>query len=172
MLAKYHIRGCTVQLNRLSDCDILKASREEKLLLIRKEGILHTNVSWLPNLPQTQKTSEALTALSAYHDQNNIVPLPSARKNVRRQRAKSMLAERSNDPSNSASGKFFTMEDMHSEYTAKYASPNRGLKSIHVRLLPEPKSDQPPTEWEKLRDEFKKKIEAKMAEKAKKLTSE
>lgn len=107
---------------------------------------------WLPISPQ--KNSEARAALSEYYDQNDIVPVPSARKNVRRQRAKSMFAERSNDQS-------FTMEEMHSEFITKYASPNRGLKSTPDRLLPESKHNKPSSEWEKLREEFKKKLEAK-----------
>lgn len=100
-----------------------------------------------------------------YREKNSIVT-PVARKNVRRQRAKSMFENRANDDdqSNDINGMNYSMDDMHSELQEKFNSPNLGLKSSRDRPIGQ-KPQQPLSEWQKLHAEFKKRVELKLAKK-------
>lgn len=87
--------------------------------------------------------------LAVYQEKNDIVP-PGTRKNVRRKRTKSMFVNRAKD-------------DMYELHT-KFNSPNFGLKSSRDRRL-NPEPQQPLSEWQKMSNEFKKKVELKLAKK-------
>lgn len=61
-----------------------------------------------------------------------------------------------------------TLDDMHVEFSAKYARFNHGLKPSTSRQLPE-LEPQPISEWQKLHEEFKAKLDAKKRKNIKKL---
>lgn len=162
LFEKHRIGNCVVRLDRLRDCDIPKLPPNKKLLLVPKKGTLRSDVSWLP-VP-TQMNREALSGLATYQEKNDVVPR-IATKNLRRERTKSMFAERSKSIQQlNNSDEKFTMDDMHSELRARMASPNRGLVSAHKRILPEPKPRRLSI-WEKLQNELKERLEAKMPKK-------
>lgn len=163
LFEKYRIRNCSVRLNRLVNGDIPKRYPNTKYQLVPKKGTLRSNVGWLPTPSAKPMKREALSAFAAYQEKNDVVPRIAA-KNLRRERTKSMFAERSNliQQSNKADKKY-TMDEMHLELRTKIASPNRGLVSAHDRILPEPKQRPQLSSWEKLQIEFKDKVEAKMS---------
>lgn len=80
---------------------------------------------------------------------------------IKRQRAKSMFVELAERQMGTEKKKT-TMDDFHLEFSAKFNSPNRGLKSSADRQLREPKSKDVP-QCRKIFDEFKVKLLAKNA---------
>lgn len=116
------------------------------------------NVSWISTPSSTKENSaEALSALEVYRHQNGVVQSLAGTKNVKRQRAKSMFVERSHSQSVK-----FSMDDMHHEFTARYNSPNRGLKSNADRQLAEAQP-QPLSDCQKIYNELKARLLAKRA---------
>lgn len=82
---------------------------------------------------------------------------------AKRQRAKSMFVEPNVQPNNVCKDiDQFTLDEMHFEFSARYASPNRGLKPSTSRQLPEPQS-KPVFEWEKLGCELTTKLSTRKA---------
>lgn len=156
LLEKNGIRDCFVRLDRLDVSKIPKASKKKMFLKAPKKQSVRLDVNWLHNQSSSQQNSEALSSLAVYQVQNDVVP-PVAQKNVRRERAKSMFAD-------NPTRKQTTMYDMHLELHTKFGSPNRGLKSANNRQLGERKPE-PLSEWQKLQEEFKKKVEAIKAKK-------
>lgn len=162
LLQKHGIRNCVVRLERLIDSKI-PASQKKKLLPAKKK--LRSEVNWLPNSSSVLvNSSNALSALAVYQEKNNIV-LPVARKNARRQRAKSMFANRANDDGywNEMNGLVHSKDDI-SELQSRLNSPNFGLKSTFDRSL-EPKPQQPLSDFQKMFVEFKKRIVSKSIKK-------
>lgn len=156
LLEKHGIRDCFVRLDCLDVSEIPKLSPKKMFLLAPQNKSARLNVSWLHNQSSSQQNSEALSSLAVYQVQNDVVP-PVAHKNVRRERAKSMFVD-------NPTTKQTTMDDMHLELHTKFGSPNRGLKSANNRQLGERKPE-PLSEWQKLQEEFKKKVEAIKAKK-------
>lgn len=76
---------------------------------------------------------------------------------AKRQRAKSMFVQ-AKDPTK----KKTTMDDMHLELSAKYGSPNRGLKRSTERQLSDP-LPKPVSDFQKIYQEFKEKLQVKNA---------
>lgn len=150
-----------MKLVRLTETDILTATQKKTLCLKPKIINVRQNVSWLPTSSSTKKNSvDAVSALATYHHQHSIAQ-PVAKKNVKRQRAKSMFAERNWQPGNTREKKS-TIDDMHLELSARYNSPKKGLKPSTERQLPEL---QPPplSEFQKIYNELKAKLAAKKA---------
>lgn len=109
--------------------------------------ILRSEVPWLPtSSSSSKKLSENLSSLAMFHEKNDIVP-PVPRKNVRRLRAKSMLAIRKNndDQSNEVNQFKFSIDEMHA--------------GSHK------KQQRAASDWEKLREEFKKRIDSNSSKK-------
>lgn len=130
--------------------------------LMPNTGTLRSDVCWLPAPSATKNnTAEALDELANYTAKNNIGPPP--KKNIRRQRAKSMFQDRSEQPID-LNEKAFTMDDMHSEFKAKYNRPNRGLKPSDHRQLDEPQP-QALSQRQRIYQELQAKIAAKATKK-------
>lgn len=158
MFEKHSIRECFVRLEYLSESSI-SAPPKKKLLPTKKK--LRSEVSWLPTTSSVlTNSSGALSTLAVYQEQNGIQPA-IARKNVRRQRAKSMFATRENDvgQSNDLSGMKISKDDIF-ELHARFNSPNFGLKSSGP-LKPKPKPQPAQSDFQKIFDEFKKRVEIK-----------
>lgn len=159
LFEKHGIRECFVNLHRLvvsksptsSNKNLLptkKLSPKEKLLELRSQ------VNWLKT-SSSVSTSAALSALGEYKR------VPVSRNNIRRQRAKSMFAERANDvdQSNNTNSKKNSKDDI-SELRAKFTSFNFGLKRAGNHSLA-PKPQQPLSDFQKMLEEFKKRVELK-----------
>lgn len=155
---KLNFSDCVFHLNRLTEDDIREAIVKEKLRLVPKIGTVRSNVCWLPTLSSTKKIlAEALITLGDYRDNNGILP-SVARRNVERQRAKSMIVSRT-DQSNNSGANLFTMDDMHLEFKEKYSRPNRGLKPRSDRQLLRPQLRPKATsECQQIYQEFQAKI--------------
>lgn len=83
----------------------------------------------------------------------------------KRQRAKSMFAERSRQPFRAGQNKqWITTDDMHKEIAERFKLPDRGLKPVQQRKLAEPLPIQM-TSFQKFFEEFKAKLQAKKCEK-------
>lgn len=82
---------------------------------------------------------------------------------MKRQRVKSMFADRA-EQQTGAKKKKITLDDMHLEFSAKYNSPNRGLKSSANRQLREPPPNVVP-EGRKFFEELKAKLQEKNSKK-------
>lgn len=163
LFGKHGIRGCFVRVDCLTDSDIAKYTHPKKKLLPSK-GKLRSEVGWLPTSSTVSvNSSEAISTLAVYHEQNDIVP-QVARRNIRRQRAKSMFANRPNhdDQSNDMNRMKYSKDDM-SELQAKFNSPNFGLKSSRDRSLG-PKPQPPLSDWQKMFMQFKARVDSKLAE--------
>lgn len=132
LLRSHGIRDCFVKIDRMSVNIIKEMAPKKKLILASpQDKTFRSNVSWLPNSSQVKKNSAgALSALDTYRDRNGVLPRVG-KKNVIRQRAKSMFVEK-NSQSNEVK---YTMDDMHVEFKQKYNSPNRGLKPGTERRL-------------------------------------
>lgn len=141
------IRDCFVHLDRL-------VPPKKKLLLV--EGKLRSQVSWLPKSSVVlSNSSEARAQLANFQEENDIGPTIGG-KNILRQRAQSMLGNRTN-----GDGQLNGMKDHISELHTKFDSPNFGLKPSADRLL-QPKPQQQQTDFEKLLDEFKQRVKSKL----------
>lgn len=159
LFRKYDIRECAVQLERMSESQLSKLAPKKKLSLLSKVGSPRWNISWMPNKSATRKnSSEALSALDKYRLGNGVVSRTDGR-NVIRQRAKSLFVDNVR-PTDSA--KNITMDDFHVEFNDRYNKPNRGLKTLDERHVPE-HQPRPLSEFEKIRNELKAKLEAKKA---------
>lgn len=155
MFRYYGVRDCSVNLERMSQDDILKFTTKKKNLLMPMDEALRSNVSWLPDVSQTKKNSaDALSALAVYQDQNCV--LPRVAKSIIRQRAKSMFVETYESKEEEMS----TMDDFHSEFSRMYDRPNRGLKSGAVRVLTDLQPKQL-SDCQKLHNELKAKLAGK-----------
>lgn len=151
LLRKYNIRDCSVPLDRL----------RTKKELLPSERNLRSEVSWLPTKSAVSKnSSDALSGLAVYQKKNGIMPAV-ARKNVRRQRAKSMFLCRGKDDglSNDMNGIVHSKDDL-SELHAKFKIPHFGLKPSGDRLL-KPKLQSQQFDFQKIFVELKKKVESK-----------
>lgn len=148
------IRNCSVRLDRLIESK--KKSCSEKL---------RSQVSWLPTVSSVMvNSSEARALLAVYQEKNHIKP-SATRKNVIRKRAKSMFENRTNDDaqSNDMNG-MERSKDIIPELQKKFNSPNFGLKPSCDRSLG-PKQQQPLTGFQKMFEEYKKRVESKLAKK-------
>lgn len=143
---KHRIRECSIRLARLNNNDIANASSKKKLFLKKTNIDVSANVSWIP------------TASSYVTVNHSAVALPSLRKNIRRQRAKSMFVDRPVQPHEDE--KNITLDDMLMEFRKRYNSFNRGLKPSSDRRMPPPPS-KPLTPCEKIFNEMKVKLAAK-----------
>lgn len=162
LFVKHRIRECFVRVDRLTESEIRRFAHKKKLL--PSKGNLRSEVSWLPNSSSVLANSaQALSTLAVYHETNNIVP-PGTRKGVRRQRAKSMFESRAKDDEQSNDINRIESKDDSSELQVKFNSPNFGLKPSHDRSLGS-KPEQPQSQWQKMNEEFKKRIELKLAKK-------
>lgn len=79
---------------------------------------------------------------------------------AKRQRAKSMFIERIQQ----ANRKIVTIDDMNQEFSVKFNTQNRGLKSVKERKSSEPLSTGISV-YQKICEEFKAKIQAKIVKK-------
>lgn len=123
------------------------------------KGKLRTEVAWLPTSSSLLvNSSAAVSELAQYREKNDIV-LPVTRKDVRRQRAKSMFANRVNAPDQSND-----MKSTITELQARFNSPNFGLKPSQHRSLGA-KPQQTLSEWQNLSIEFKERVELKLGKK-------
>lgn len=153
LFQKHGIRDCVVKIDRMSENDILNVLPKKSFRLTPTTGTPRKNVSWIPASSSTQGNStDALYALDIHRNRNDVVPRVVV-KNVKRQRAKSMFAERANK---------FTIDDLHVEFTEKYSSPNRGLKPGNGRQLLEPRP-KPLSECQRIHGELQAKLAAKRA---------
>lgn len=159
LFQKHGIRECFVSLHRLVDSNS-PASSNKKLLPTKKPSPkekllkLRSQVNWL----QTSSSVSSSAALSAPGEYKRV---PVSRNNIRRQRAKSFFAERANDddqPNNTNSMNY--SKDGIYELQAKFNSFNFGLKPSGNRSLA-PKPQQPPSDFQKLFKQFKKRVESK-----------
>lgn len=167
LFEKHGIRNCSVRINRSLNPKIPMASSKKKLL--PSPGNSCSNVFWLPTSSSAMSsalanTSRALGMLADYQEKNNIVR-PIARQNVRRQRAKSMFVDRAihDDQSDDINRMKYGKCDL-SELQEKFKSRNFGLKPACDRLLA-PAQQQPLSQWQKMMNEFKERIELKLAKK-------
>lgn len=118
-----------------------------------QDKTFRSNVSWIPNSSQVKKNSaDALSALDTYRDRNGVLPRVG-KKNVIRQRAKSMFVE--------TNKMNYTMDDMHVEFKERFNSPNRGLKPGTERRLS--KLQPVHSECQNIYDELQAKLAAKRA---------
>lgn len=153
-----HLRDCVVRVNRMTSIDDIK-KKTKRFLLPSNVETVRSNVIWIPAPSSTLKnTAAALSALTDYRQRNGI-ELPYAGQNKRRQRAKSMFFESTNQMENT-NGHNFTMDDMHVELAGKFNSPNLGLKPCSSRRIPEPQS-RPLSQCENFFMEMKAKLAAK-----------
>lgn len=156
MFKKYGIKNCMVQLHRIDEKDKPNLSQDLSLKPIGNVRS-NSNISWFPGPSQMRKNLDvARSSLAAYQTQNRVALKAAAK----RQRAKSMFAEQ---PSGSCKRKV-TLDDLHVEFSAKYNSANRGLKPRHECQLSKPQPDTA-SEFQKIYDEFKAKLNAKNADK-------
>lgn len=147
VLYKYSIRECSVHLERLADTTF-KTSPKKKLMKLTSKGKLRLEVNWLPNSSSaSMHFSEAVSTLSVYQKSNEIVP-PGARKSVKCQRTKSMFENR---PAN--------YNERNSELRSKFNRPNFGLNPSNERILG-PKPQQPLSDYEKMLEEYKKRVQS------------
>lgn len=162
MFEELGIRDCCVRLDRLIESEI-PAPPKKKLL--PSDAKLRTQVSWLPSTSSVLvNSSEARASLAVYQGKNDIVP-PVARKNVLRQRAKSMFLNRASvDAQSNDMNGMKCSNDNIAELQTKFSSPYFGLKPFGDRLLV-PKQQQPLTDFQKIFGEFKKRVESKLAKK-------
>lgn len=149
LFEKYCIRDCVVRLDRSTNSNIFSAFQKKKLLA--SKGNLRSEISWLPNSSSAlMNSSDALSTLAVYHGKNVIVP-PIARKNVRRQRVKSIFADnaKSNTQSNDSNKMTYSMNN---------SSPNLCRTSTHNRSLG---PQQPQSAWQIMYQQFKNRVGTK-----------
>lgn len=134
MFRQYDVHECVVKVDRLTENDILEATQKKTLCLKPKIGNVRLNVSWLPvSSTAKKKSTEGLSALATYRHQNNIVQSVVG-KNVKRQRAKFMLAASNLQPSNTGKS---AIDDVYPEHSKRNSSLRMGLKPSTHRQLPE-----------------------------------
>lgn len=160
LLEKYGIKNCVVRLERLAQRETSTEDPPKNLRLSPQKKPLRSNVSWMPVASSTLKhSSDAVAALATYREEIDFVPSVT-KNNVIRQRAKSVYVEsvQLNDSNESN----VTMDDLHFEFRGKYNSPNRGLKPVSVRQLPEAQP-KPTSQFQLIYNEFLEKLAAKKA---------
>lgn len=161
-MARNRVRDCVVRLDRPAEEDMPKAASNKKFLLASKTNPVRS-VSWIPSPSSIQKKSaESLSALAVHQNENDVVAPKKGRRNVKRQRSKSMYAERTTNDTPAKTR--FTIDDMHLEFKTKYNFRNRGLKPSSERQLSEPKP-QAMSVCQKIYIEMKAKLAEKMANK-------
>lgn len=136
-------RDCVIRLDRLTQNDILEATRTKKRLLLPTSESVRSNVSWLPVLSTIENSVSTLSELAVYQI------------NKRRYRTKSMI--KANTPN-------ITLDDMHFELAERYNSPNRGLKPSSSRQVAELQT-KPLPDNEKFYIELRAKLTEKMSKK-------
>lgn len=147
--------------------------RECKINLVRQtaSGIFLSQISWWQNSKKGVKwqlilflsliitTENPASTAKNSAEGNDVLPPKGARRNVRRERAKSMYVERPLQFNNAGKEKT-TMDDMHREFAEMYGRPNRGLRPCCDRQAPEAQP-RPISECQKIFNEFKAKLAAR-----------
>lgn len=147
-------RDCVIRLDRLTQNDILEATRNKKRLLLPTSESVRSNVSWLPVLSTIENSVSTLSELAVYREKNGFEPALH-QINKRRYRTKSMI--KANTPN-------ITLDDMHFELAERYNSPNRGLKPSSSRQVAELQT-KPLSDNEKFYIELRAKLTEKMSKK-------
>lgn len=151
MFVQHQIRDCSVRLERiLVEKGIGKTSPKKKRLLLDNSATSNLKVSWMQSKSSAPQNSQALSLLAAYQAKHDIAQ-PRTKKNVRRERAKSMLIDRPRP----------TIDDMNEEFHVKFATPNHGLRPVSS-IMAQTK-DQAITEWKKIHHEIHQKLQAKQS---------
>lgn len=162
-LQQYRIRDCAVRLDRLKG-GIVKPFCKKKNLLTPDINTVRSNESMWITAPASEfnreNATKALAGLIEYQHQNGIEPPQKNRKNVRRERAKSMYLERPLQDDDNTANRKNTLDDMHLELAERYSRSNRGLTPSSERQLAEPQP-KPISEFQRIYNEFLEKLAAK-----------